>query len=200
MNEYIYLVIASSFLFLILRWFIILKRKRFIKNYLFPSSVIKKTKEKYPHLNDVEIDMISKALKDYFYITHVVGKLYISMPSKIVSDFWHEFSFSNENYEKFCKKAFGKEIQWIEAEGIEGKGIQRIWENVCVLENIDPLIPEKVPRLFRLDRLLKVKNGFWYTHDCRKLNKEKNEYCVTKIMNSKKYENAHGVLAIGYQI
>lgn len=190
MNEYIYLAIASAFLILILRWFLILIRKRFINKYSFPDSVVINIKKAYPKINDAEIIMISKALKDYFYITHVVGKFYISMPSKIVSEFWYEFSSLNKEYNSFCKKAFGKNLEWLEAEGIQGSGIEMIWENICVLEDIDPIIPDKVPMLFKLDRLLKVENGFWYTDNCQKSNKQKNEYCVSKIMTTQRYERA----------
>jgi len=194
MNEYIYLAITSIFLILILRWFLILIRKRFINKYSFPDSVVINIKKAYPQLSDAEIDMISKALKDYFYISYIVGNFHISMPSKIVSDFWQEFSSLNKEYKSFCKKAFGKNLEWLKAEGIEGIGIQTIWENACILEDIDHIIPDKLPILFKLDSLLEIENGFLYTLDCRKLDKQKNEYCAAKIMNSKFY----GEIESGY--
>lgn len=48
------------------------------------------------------------------------------MPSKIVSDFWYEFSFLDREYREFYIIAFGKNFEWLKAEGIEG--IQRVWK------------------------------------------------------------------------
>ena len=46
------------------------------------------------------------------------------------------------------------------------QGLRRTWRHACRLEGIDPKNPDRLPRLFAIDVLLAIPDGFRYDLDC----------------------------------
>tara|TARA_S200000501_G_scaffold22818_1_gene19825 strand:- start:186 stop:857 length:672 start_codon:yes stop_codon:yes gene_type:complete len=154
------------------------KRLDFIKNYEFSVSLKEKLKLKHPQLSEDAVESVFLALKDYFiYFLNSIeeGELgQLSMPSKVVDDAWHEFILFTQEYQVFCKRAFGKFLHHTPAEpykkGFKNwllkKGkyrIRSVWKFACKHEGIENLNPEKLPRLFAIDKLLEIEGGYFYS-------------------------------------
>ncbi|WP_218044237.1 glycine-rich domain-containing protein [Kiloniella majae] len=116
------------------------------------------------------------------------------MPSQVVDVAWHEFILFTREYHDFCKKAFGRFLHHTPAEAMKSptnaeEGIKRAWRLACELEGFATNTKQKkkglsftkdpLPRLFEIDRKLKIPNGFYYKRDC--LDGEKMEFCTNNI-------------------
>lgn len=166
------IVIALIVVFLTLRSLLNGKRKKFISMYKFNPELASKIAKKHPNLDERQIVVVQEALKDYFLISNIAGKKFIAMPSQVVDDLWHEFILYTKAYQRFCDKAFGRFLHHIPTEGMKDQitateGIRRTWKYACKLEDINPNYPEKLPRLFLLDRLYEIPDGFYYSKDCK---------------------------------
>ncbi|MDH5465695.1 MAG: hypothetical protein OEW60_08665 [Thiovulaceae bacterium] len=53
---------------------------------------------------------------------------------------------------------------------IAQEGIKRAWRLACMHEKIEKNKPKKLPLLFAIDGMLKIKDGFLYTLDCKNKN------------------------------
>lgn len=150
-----------------------LKRRKqaqlaYIKYYKFPSRVAKKVKEKYPHLSDKDVNLVLKALRDYFSICNIAKKKMIAMPSQVVDVAWHEFILMTHDYERFCKRAFGHFLhhsptETMQSEEVAHESLKRAWRISCSIDNIDPSKPDSLPLLFSVDIELNIKDGFKYS-------------------------------------
>ena len=162
------------------------KRQKFtyIDLYTFHAGLISKFKKVRPELNDEQVLVVAEALKDYFKICQMSGKEFVAMPSQLVDDLWHEFILFTRLYQKFCKVAFGHYLHHTPAEAMPSQskasdGIQTTWKYACKLEGINPKDPERLPRLFALDGLYNIENGFHYARDCK--NSNNGDYCASHI-------------------
>jgi hypothetical protein len=147
----------------------------YIENYQFPQKVQRRLQEEYPQLSDKDVKMVLHALRDYFYMCNVANKKMVSMPSQVVDLAWHEFILFTQKYESFCKKAIGRFLHHTPAEAMKTptlaqEGIKRAWKLACEKENIDPKYPSRLPRIFAIDALLNIENGFTYSLDCKNSN------------------------------
>lgn len=59
-------------------------------------------------MNDQQIGLIFKGLRDYFQICNQAGKRSVAMPSEAVDTAWHEFILFTRSYQHFCQKAIGR--------------------------------------------------------------------------------------------
>ena len=89
------------------------------------------------------------------------------MPSKEVDVAWHHFILHSIDYSALCKQAFGEFYNHMPSSPIQtAEDIQvelkRTWSIACMLENIDPKHPTRIPPLYRLDGLLNVEDGHCY--------------------------------------
>ncbi|HZA94858.1 MAG TPA: hypothetical protein VE421_01885, partial [Burkholderiaceae bacterium] len=82
-------------------------RESFIDDYEFPPGVRQKVHERYPHLTEVQLDLVFDALREYFHLCRKAGKQLLSMPSQVVDVAWHEFILFTRNYLSFCRSALG---------------------------------------------------------------------------------------------
>jgi hypothetical protein len=64
----------------------------------------------YPHLNNSDIEIILKGLKDYFKLYNYSSRRIIIVPSRLIHRAWNEFMSLSEDYDIFCKNAFGHYI------------------------------------------------------------------------------------------
>lgn len=148
------------------------RRVEFIREFSLPPGLYDKLRGKYPDLSLKDCQLVGHALRQFFLAYLKSGKQYISMPSQVVDDLWHEFILYTRNYAEFCRRAFGGFLHHTPAAALGGKqksndGLRRCWWQVCREENIHPQRPTRLPLLFALDRKLHIKNGFLYLIDCR---------------------------------
>ncbi len=87
------------------------QRADYIRTYMFPKGLFEKLAQKHPELELKDRQLVARALR-HFFLGHLKsGCQFVSMPSQIVDDLWHEFILYTRNYHSFCKKAFGRYIQ-----------------------------------------------------------------------------------------
>lgn len=102
------------------------------------------------------------------------GRRFVSMPSQVADDLWHEFILYTRNYDAFCRQAFGRFLHHTPAVVLganqrDNTGLRRTWWHCCREENIDPRRPTRLPLLFALDAKLGIAGGFRYVPDCAAL-------------------------------
>jgi hypothetical protein len=151
-----------------------LRRAEFIRTYRWPRGLLNKLGEKHPGIGRKDAALVSRGLRQFFIAHLMSGKKYVSMPSQIADDLWHEFILYTREYQEFCKRAFGGFLHHTPATVLaparsqSNEGLRRVWWYACKYENIDPRNPTRLPLLFALDAKLNVKNGFRYETDCRR--------------------------------
>jgi hypothetical protein len=172
----VFIIAIISFfvsLFLAAAWYQA-KRVEFIKTYSFPKGLYDKLKKRHPDIGPKEFQLVNLALKQFFLAHLSSGKKYVSMPSQIVDDLWHEFILYTQGYAKFCTQAFGRFMHHTPAvvmspSKTDNEGLRRVWWYCCKEENIDPKQSTRLPLLFAIDKKLGIKNGFVYSLDCKRV-------------------------------
>lgn len=150
------------------------RREKFIRGYMFPDGLLAKLGKQRQSIGRKEQQLVARALRQFFLAHLKSGRKFVSMPSQVVDDLWHEFILYTRNYETFCKGAFGQFLHHTPAVVLSaGKqnntGLRRVWWHACLEENINPRAPTRLPLLFALDEKLKIENGFLYKTDCKGL-------------------------------
>ncbi|HSE73784.1 MAG TPA: hypothetical protein VLB05_04670 [Dongiaceae bacterium] len=116
---------------------------------------------------------------------------FVSMPSQIVDNLWHEFILYTREYQEFCTAAFGRFMHHTPAVAMSREttrkvddGLRRAWWFACKEEDIDPKQASRLPLLFALDGALQVANGFLYSLDCDALRKDgiTGVHCATDLL------------------
>jgi len=148
-----------------------LRREAYIRGFVFPKGLFEKLRQHHPHLTAKECQLVSHGLRQFFLAHLKSGRRYISMPSQVADDLWHELILYTKNYQSFCRKAFGRFLHHTPAVVLSksqqgNEGIRRCWRYVCLEENINPRVATRLPLLFALDRKLGIPNGFYYTANC----------------------------------
>jgi hypothetical protein len=149
-------------------------RAAFIQNYAFPRGLFQKLHAKRPALDTKDMQLVARALRQFFLAHLESGRKYVSMPSQVTDDLWHEFILYTRNYEEFCRRAFGRFMHHTPAVALgaghqNNSGLRRTWWYTCKQENIDPRTPTRLPLLFALDAKLGIADGFVYAPDCTKV-------------------------------
>jgi hypothetical protein len=144
----------------------------FIQAYEFHPTLKRKVKERYPHLDNQEIESVFVALRDYFLFCNQARRRMVSMPSQVVDLAWHEFILFTRAYDSFSRKAVGRFLHHTPSEAMPSPtlaqdGIKRAWRLACANEKIDPKAPHRLPRIFSIDSRLKIPDGFTYALDCK---------------------------------
>lgn len=155
-----------------------LKRAEFIRAYEWPPGLLAKLEHRYPALKQTDPALVSRGLKQFFIAHLMSGNRFVSMPSRIVDDLWHEFILYTLDYKRFCAKAFGRFMHHTPAVAMGpaaarriDDGLRRAWWFACKEEDIDPKRATRLPLLFALDGQLQVAEGFRYDLDCDALRK-----------------------------
>jgi len=150
-------------------------REAFINGYAFPPGLLDKLARKRPELDAPARQRVEQALRQYFLIYLRGGFKFVSMPSQVVDDLWHEFILYTRNYQQFCRKAFGRFFHHTPAVVLDRQqrgsnaGLRRVWWLACQEEGIDPRKPDRLPLLFALDGEFNLADGFFYAADCKAL-------------------------------
>lgn len=144
------------------------RRRQFVRRARFPDSAFRALHEKFPHLERRDLSLVAQGLRQFFLAYLQSGRLYVSMPSKVVDELWHALILDTRAYADFCRQAFGDFFHHVPASritpmGDHNVGLRRTWWFVCREENIDPRRPLRIPLLFALDAKLRIPGGYVYT-------------------------------------
>jgi hypothetical protein len=147
------------------------RRARYIDQYVFPPGIRARVQRRYPQLSDSQLDLVMRALRDYFQLCREADRRMLAMPSQVVDVAWHEFILFTRNYREFCRKALGRFLHHTPSEAMPDpttatESIKRSWRLACRRAGIDPLAATAVPLLFAIDRQLGIEDGFHYVLDC----------------------------------
>lgn len=166
-------IVLALVLFAVWRRQVALKREAFIRHFALPKGLFERLTQKHPGLTRKDCQLVAHGLRQFFLAYLKSGRRYVSMPSQIADDLWHEFILFTKHYDAFCRRAFGKFLHHTPAVALgsmaqqqSNAGLRRCWWHVCVEENINPKAPTRLPLLFALDAKLKVPNGYQYAADC----------------------------------
>jgi len=168
------------------------RRVEFIRTYSFPPGLFNKLAERRPGLARRDMALVSRGLRHFFLAYLNSGKEFVSMPSQVADDLWHEFILYTKHYDEFCRKAFGgffhhSPAAVLSAQSKAGNaGLRRVWWHCCREENIDAVRPGRLPLLFALDAKLKIGDGFVYTPECAALKADgrSDVYCAGDFSSS----------------
>src|SRR5262245_11697166 len=83
------------------------RRERYIREFTLPHGLFKKLHEKRPAIDPKHHPLVARALRKFFLCHLKSGRKYVSMPSQVVDDLWHEFILYTRDYQRFCNRAFG---------------------------------------------------------------------------------------------
>jgi hypothetical protein len=168
-----------------------LKRAEYIRTYAFPKGLFRKLAARRPEMDPRQAALVLRGLRQFFLGYLKSGGRYVSMPSQVVDDLWHEFILHTREYAAFCQKAFGGYMHHTPASVLgpdrqTNEGLRRTWWWACKDENINPAKPSRLPLLFALDAKLGIANGFVYAPDCNALrrNGSGSAYCAGDFSSS----------------
>ena len=176
---------AAAFLLLVLaavffhwrRRVLALQRLDYIRRFELPKGLFDRLRKRRPGMTLKECQLVAQALRQFFLAYAVSGKKFVSMPSQVVDDLWHEFILYTKNYQLFCRRAFGGFLHHTPAVVLGSDrqinaGLRRCWWFACREENIDPRQPTRLPLLFAVDAKLDIADGFRYVPDCQSIRRE----------------------------
>lgn len=148
------------------------RRETYIQNYAWPAGLLERFAEKHPTLSPAEREQVVRGLRQFFIVHLRSGCDYVSMPSRVVDDLWHEFILHTREYRAFCSRAFGKFLDHLPSAALSpvrkqsNIGLRRTWWWACNDESINPRKPKRLPLLFAIDHQLAIPKGFYYVPDC----------------------------------
>lgn len=153
-----------------------LRRAEFIRTFRWPPGLLARLQKHHPGFERKDSALVSRGLRQFFLAYLMSGKRYVSMPSQVADDLWHEFILYTREYDAFCRHAFGGFLHHTPAVVLSehrrsNEGLRRVWWYCCKYENIDPVKPTRLPLLFALDSKFKIAEGFVYHPDCEELRK-----------------------------
>jgi hypothetical protein len=148
-------------------------RERYIREFVLPHGLFRKLQQKRPEVDPRHHALVARALRQFFLCHLKSGRKFVSMPSRVVDDLWHEFILYTRNYQHFCSKAFVGYMHHTPAVELgrgqtDDAGLRRTWRYACLEENINPKAPSRLPLLFAIDAKLGIADGFRYLPDCSK--------------------------------
>lgn len=171
-------VVAVLVLVPLYRYWIQLRRAEFIRTYAWPRGLLERLERHRPGMERKDSALVSRGLRQFFVAYLMSGKRYVSMPSQVADDLWHEFILYTREYESFCRGAFGAFLHHTPAVVLttvnrrSNEGLRRVWWYCCKYENIDPVSPTRLPLLFALDAKLHIPGGFKYHPQCEALRRD----------------------------
>jgi hypothetical protein len=151
------------------------RREAFIRQYVLPQGLFENLRKRRPELQLKDCQLVAHALRQFFLAHLGSGRRYVSMPSQLADDLWHEFILFTRHYEAFCRGAFGSFLHHTPAVAVSSApganaGLQRCWWFACKEDHINPRQPTRLPLLFALDAKLGAADGFHYALDCAAAN------------------------------
>jgi hypothetical protein len=148
-----------------------LRREAYIRRAMLPGGLYERLRKIHPSLTPKDCQLVGHGLRQFFLAHLKSGRMYVSMPSQVVDDLWHEFILHTKSYEAFCSQAFGRFLHHTPTAALKNNrqsntGLRRCWWYACKEENINPRGATRLPLLFALDTKLQIAGGFYYVADC----------------------------------
>jgi hypothetical protein len=167
-------VVVTALTIPLFRSWLRLRREQFIRDYRWPAGLLERLEKQHTGFERKDSALVSRGLRQFFLAYSRSGKRFVSMPSQVADDLWHEFILYTREYQSFCRKAFGGFLHHTPAVVLSenrknNEGLRRVWWQCCKEENIDPLHPTRLPLLFALDAKYKIAGGFTYHPQCEQL-------------------------------
>jgi hypothetical protein len=189
------LLLLLSFAWVFWQRHVKLKREAYVREAELPRGLFEKLRATHPQLTTKDCQLVAQGLRQFFLCYLKSGRKFVSMPSQVVDDLWHEFILYTRHYDAFCRKAFGGFLHHIPAVVLSGNrqknaGLRRCWWFACKEENINPKAAKRLPLLFALDTKLKIAGGFRYVPDCTGVRRDDADggatgaYCGGEFSNS----------------
>lgn len=171
------LVVALGVAVLQWRRRLALQRIAFIRTFELPKGLYERLRKRRPGLTPKDCQLVARALRQFFLTYAMSGRKFVSMPSQVADELWHEFILYTRNYEVFCRKAFGGFLHHTPAvilgsDRLANAGLRRCWWYACREENINPREATRLPLLFAIDAKLDIPDGFRYVADCRSVRRQ----------------------------
>ena len=154
------------------------RHEAFIREAPLPRGLYEKLRQRRPELSLKDCQLVGNGLRQFFLAYLKSGRRYVSMPSQVVDELWHEFILHTRHYEAFCRRAFGGFLHHTPAvvlqrrPGQANAGLRRCWWHACLEEHLNPRRPTRLPLLFALDAKLGIAGGFQYVLDCQRVRRE----------------------------
>jgi len=171
MNEWLVLTVFAVLSVMFWRRERRLRREACIRALTWPDGLLDGFRKRRPELTPEDCELVGRGLRQFFLAYLKSGRRFVSMPSQVVDELWHEFILYTKHYQVFCSKAFGRFLHHTPAavlgsERPSNAGLRRCWWFACREEGIDPRAATCLPLLFALDATLNIPDGFHYAADC----------------------------------
>lgn len=159
------------------RRYLAAQRREYIRTFELPRGLFDRLRKRRPELTQKDCQLVAQGLRQFFLTYALSGRQFVSMPSQVVDDLWHEFILYTKGYQVFCQKAFGGFLHHTPAVALSrnqqgNAGLRRCWWHACRIENINPRQPARLPLLFALDGKLGIEEGFRYVPDCQSVRRQ----------------------------
>lgn len=151
-----------------------LQREAYIRHFELPPGLFEKLRRRRPELTPKDCQLVAHALRQFFLAHLKSNRQFVSMPSQVTDELWHEFILYTRHYQRFCRQAFGRFLHHTPAVVLgvhrrDNEGLRRCFWWTCREENINPKQPTRLPLLFAIDAKLNIADGFRYAPDCSAL-------------------------------
>lgn len=142
-------------------------RAAFIRDYPFPEHLREAVRNRWPHLNEWQLERIEQGLRSFFMVRLQVGAGdAIVVPSRAVEVLWQAFVWDAEAYEAFCRAAYGDHFRPIPHERMRMRSrgacrdaLEKAWRGFCQADAVDPRNPPRLPWVFQLDAQFRIEDG-----------------------------------------
>lgn len=144
------------------------RRLAFIAAYKLPAGLHSRVCAHHPGIAARDLHKLEPALKQFFLAHLRSGRKPVTMPSKAAGALWLEFTRTGDAYDGFCRKAFGRTLDYAPpavldpARPSDNAGLRRVWWQACKIEGLNPMTAERLPLLFALDGDLGISDGYRY--------------------------------------
>ena len=106
--KYLVLPLTTVAAVVLYRKWIQASRQRFLDRFVLPAAVVERARAKRPALTQEQELLVQQGLQQYFRVCVMAGGKFVSMPSQVVDELWHEFILFTRQYERFCKQVLGQ--------------------------------------------------------------------------------------------
>jgi hypothetical protein len=128
----------------------------------FPAGGRQLLGNRHPHLSVDDIRLVEAATRQWFRLVARNPRARLSMPSVVADDLWRELTLHARDYAVFCDAAFGRLLEH-ERKPARSPLLQA---TLGYARRDEGCGPTDLPLLFRVDRILEIRDGNRYLADC----------------------------------
>jgi hypothetical protein len=103
-------------------------REGFIRTYAFPPVLRQRLSKLHPDWTAVDVAHALEQLREFFLACLATPGMTVRMTSKAADDAWHEFIVCTFDYQRFCRRAFGR---YLHHKPDETKPQGEAWHSSC---------------------------------------------------------------------